>query len=188
MILIRVYNMKTSGIKSNFSYKLMKLIHNNPIVEYIFDPYLILNEAGIKEGQTALEVGCGSGFFTIPAAQLVSSKGKIIALDINEIAIKDVKQKIKQLNLQNIIPLQQDAMNTTLTSDSIDLAFFFGVPRLFRMKEVFQKVFREMNRIIKPRGLISIKSKNSSLISKIESFNFKLIKRTNTIMTFQKQV
>ena len=179
--------MKTSGIKSNLSFKIMKLIHNNPLVKYVVDPYSILLEAGIKEGQTVLEVGCGSGFFTIPAAQLLSKKGQIYALDINEIAMKDIKRKMYSRNIQNIIPLQQDAMNTTLDSNSIDLAFFFGVPRLFRMKDVFNKVFSEMARIIKPGGFISIKSRNSKLISTIELFNFKLINKTNKIKVFQKQ-
>ena len=178
--------MRTSGIKSNLNYRLMKLFHYNPIFNHLSNPYELLKEAGITEGQIVLEVGCGNGYYTIPAADMISNNGKIFALDINSIAISEVTEKMNDNKLHNIVPLHKDAMNTGLDDNSIDLSFFFGVPRLFRMQDVFNKVFNEIYRITKPHGTVVIKSGNQKLISRVESFHLKLIKGANKLLIFQK--
>ncbi len=45
-----------------------------------------LERAGIKEGQTVLDFGCGPGFYAIAAARMVGAKGKVYALDIQPLA------------------------------------------------------------------------------------------------------
>ena len=40
-----------------------------------------LKEVGIRKDQTVLDWGCGSGYYTIPAAKIVGDKGKVYALD-----------------------------------------------------------------------------------------------------------
>jgi len=57
-------------------------------------PEKLLVPAGIKKDQQVLEVGCGPGFFTIPAAEMVGEKGMVYAIDINPYAIKKVEKKI----------------------------------------------------------------------------------------------
>jgi demethylmenaquinone methyltransferase/2-methoxy-6-polyprenyl-1,4-benzoquinol methylase len=53
----------------------------------------ILQGAGIQPGQIVLEVGCGTGFFTIPAAQLVGDEGCLVAMDALSGFIKQVAKK-----------------------------------------------------------------------------------------------
>ena len=38
-----------------------------------------LRKIGLKEGQTVLDFGCGEGHYAIPAAKIVSNKGKVYA-------------------------------------------------------------------------------------------------------------
>lgn len=166
----------------------MKLIHYNPIFNDLSDPYTLLSDSGLEKGHKVLEIGCGAGYYTIPAAEMVSETGTIFALDINSLAMKDVEQKKKQKKLNNIILLRRDAMDTGLDTDSIDVSFLFGVPRLFRMNDVFQAVFKELFRITRPNGLVAIKSKNQKLIAKIESLNFSFDKKTDKIMVFKKKL
>jgi ubiquinone/menaquinone biosynthesis C-methylase UbiE len=45
------------------------------------NPYNRLSTAGLKPGRNVLEVGCGPGFFTIPAAKIVGDEGFVYALD-----------------------------------------------------------------------------------------------------------
>ena len=49
--------------------------------QWLSDPVKTLRGADIKTGQTVLEVGCGTGFFTIPAAQLLGYQGCLVAND-----------------------------------------------------------------------------------------------------------
>ncbi len=37
-----------------------------------------------QPGQTVLKVGCGTGFFTIPATQLIGDEGYLVALDVSK--------------------------------------------------------------------------------------------------------
>jgi len=48
---------------------MMSFVHED-MYRVFRDPYKVLKAAGLKPGQEALEVGCGPGFFTIPAAGL----------------------------------------------------------------------------------------------------------------------
>jgi len=45
------------------------------------DGVQLLRNAGIFEGQTVLDFGCGAGNYTIPAAEIVGKKGKVYAVD-----------------------------------------------------------------------------------------------------------
>ena len=41
-----------------------------------FGPQQALEGAGIRSGQTILEVGCGTGFFTLPAARATGKSAR----------------------------------------------------------------------------------------------------------------
>ena len=47
----------------------------------LMNPDKILYGTDIRPGETVLEVGCGTGFFTIPAARLIGEHGRLVALD-----------------------------------------------------------------------------------------------------------
>ncbi|MBA7575961.1 hypothetical protein ES708_17797 [subsurface metagenome] len=67
---------------SNFAFGIISLMHDNPIIPIFRNPYRFLEAAGLKSGQKVLEVGCGPGFFTIPAAKIVGEEGSIYAVKI----------------------------------------------------------------------------------------------------------
>ena len=79
-----------------------------------------------------------------------------------------------------------DAGVTTLASDSVDVAFLFGVRHSF--KDV-NKVLREMHRILKTKGTLSIQSglPENELIRTVCAdglFNFR--EKTKRISIFEK--
>lgn len=45
-------------------------------------PERLLRELGVRRGMTLVDVGAGSGYFAIPAAELVGPEGKVLALDV----------------------------------------------------------------------------------------------------------
>ena len=55
-------------------------------------PHKILKEY-INEGFLVVDIGCGPGYFTIPMAKMVGSKGKVIAVDLQEKMLGLVKKK-----------------------------------------------------------------------------------------------
>jgi len=44
------------------------------------NPETILSEAGVKPGEVVADIGCGTGYFTIPLAKHVGKRGKVYAL------------------------------------------------------------------------------------------------------------
>ena len=82
-----------SGLEtSKIAYWTIRIMHDNPILPLVKNPYRILNTAGLKKGQQVLEVGCGPGFFTIPASRIVGEEGHVYAVDINPLAVARVKE------------------------------------------------------------------------------------------------
>ena len=70
--------------KSNkhFYDKVMAFTLDNIIRCLFVNPVRLLEKMGVKEGQKIIDIGCGPGFFTIPASKIVGEDGFIFALDI----------------------------------------------------------------------------------------------------------
>ena len=156
---------------SNLSFRILALIHDNPIRSVFCDPYKLLRMAGLKHGQKVLEVGCGPGFFTMPAAKIVGEEGVVYAVDVHPLAIERVKEKIEREGMKNVKPMLANASDTGLPDQSIDLAFIFG---LRYIAGGLENVVVE-NRILKPGGVLSFEKTRGSakkLIEEVEKGGF----------------
>ena len=47
---------------------------------WFWNPDAMLRAAGLRAGETVLEVGAGTGFFTLDAARLLGEDGRLIAV------------------------------------------------------------------------------------------------------------
>jgi ubiquinone/menaquinone biosynthesis C-methylase UbiE len=119
-----------------------------------FGPMKILRGADIHPGQTVLEVGCGTGYFTITAAQLIGDQGCLVAMDVLPMSVEAVSKKVQTARLKNVRVVQGDAMNTKLDAQSMDAVLLFGVipaPML-----PLNRLLPEMHRILKPEGTLAV--------------------------------
>ncbi len=90
------------------------------------DPEAILTEIGLRRGSTFVDIGCGAGFFALPAAKLVGEKGMVYGLDANDEAISWLKKKAAKENLGNL-RLQVGAAEETVYCESCADIVFFGI-------------------------------------------------------------
>lgn len=60
----------------------------------------------ISEGDTVVDVGCGPGVDTIPLAELVGSRGRVIGVDTDEKMLRDADQAAEQSELRDRITHQ----------------------------------------------------------------------------------
>ncbi len=65
-------------------------------------PRELLQQVGLGAGQVILDLGCGAGFFTLPAAELVGPTGRVIATDVQPEMIEATLRRATALNLANI--------------------------------------------------------------------------------------
>lgn len=119
-----------------------------------FGPEEVLRGAGIHPGMTVLEIGCGTGFFTLPAALLLGEQGSLVAMDRMSLSVEAVAAKVRQACLTNTRVVVGDALDTQLETESFDAVLIFGVipaPML-----PMDGLLREVHRILKPGGTMAV--------------------------------
>lgn len=65
------------------------------------NPEEILGTVEIKPNFVAADLGCGSGFFTVPLSRKVK---KVYGIDIQKEMLEFLEQKIRKLKIKNIEP------------------------------------------------------------------------------------
>ncbi len=138
----------------NLVFKPAGLLMGSKLRKRLMPPESTLKIANVQLGQIILEVGCGTGFFTIPAAEMVGDEGRILALDASSGFLKEVSKKVKGSNLNNVRIIQRDALHTGLDTESIDKALLFGVIPFPLLP--LDKLLPEMHRVLKPSGTMSV--------------------------------
>jgi len=118
----------------------------------------VLREIGIEESQTVLDCCCGSGTYTIAAAQLVGEKGLVYAIDTNSEKLKGLRQKVNSIGLQNIEIIEEDVESKIpLPSSSADVVLLYDIFWYFRPTEnKLASLLREVYRAAKPNALLSV--------------------------------
>ncbi len=86
----------------NLIFKPAGMIMESWLRHWILDPDRTLKGAGIEPGQTILEVGSGTGFFTIPAAKMIGGTGSLTAIEPLSNYAKRIGEKVQEAGLKNI--------------------------------------------------------------------------------------
>ena len=92
-----------------------------------FSPAKTLEGAGMQQGQRVLEIGCGTGFFTLPAAGLVGDEGQLVAIDALRVSVDQVARRTEGAGLRNVRVLCANALDTGFDAGTFDLVLLFGV-------------------------------------------------------------
>ncbi len=119
-----------------------------------FGPRQALEGADIRPGQAVLEIGCGTGFFTVPAAHLIGDQGSLVAMDRLPASVEAVSAKVRAAGLQNVRVVEGNALDTKLAAESMDLLLMFGViPAPMLPMDV---LLAEMDRVLRPGGIMAV--------------------------------
>lgn len=114
----------------------------------------LLSRAGVREGQSILDFGCGSGTYTIPAAKLVGEGGTVFALDVNEDAFDELEKTAEKEGLENISRIDSEGgERIPLEDNELDWTFLIDVLHEIEKKS---KLFDEIYRALKPSGSVCV--------------------------------
>ena len=113
------------------------------------NPTHILSSIGLKGGLTLVDIGCGDGFFAIPAARIVGAQGKVYGIDQDEIKIARLKEKARIEGRGNIHAIVGKAEDTLVCEGCADIAFFGIVLHDFGD---LPKVLTNAKRMLKAKG------------------------------------
>lgn len=131
----------------------LSFLLENPFMDRVAGAELLLDRAGIAAGMRVLDVGCGPGRITLPAARRVGPNGEVVALDIQESMLQRVRKKLDAQNVANVCLLHTGIGEGKTEPQSFDRAFLVTV-----LGEIPDKAaaLREIYGALKPGGLLSI--------------------------------
>lgn len=66
------------------------------------DPFGLLRAAGLVGGMTVVDYGAGPGFFALPAAEIVGSSGRVIAVDVEAKMREEICQRAKVMGAEQV--------------------------------------------------------------------------------------
>jgi ubiquinone/menaquinone biosynthesis C-methylase UbiE len=116
-------------------------------------PLPTLEKLGLISTDIVADIGCGIGYFTIPAAGMLDSENKVYALDTSDQMLEEVKKRMSAAGVINIIVIKTDEYDLKLQDESVTFALLVNVLHEIEDKEQF---IIEVRRILKPEGKIAI--------------------------------
>ncbi len=128
----------------------------------------IMSRMNVHEGARALDVCCGTADWTIAIAEATGATGHVTGLDFSEGMLEAGRPKVAAY--PTITLVQGNAMELPFPDDSFDFVTIgFGL----RNVPDYLTVLKEMNRVLKPGGMIAcLETSQSELPGYRQLFRF----------------
>ena len=106
-----------------------------------------------KAGDRILEVGPGTGYYTLDVAEWVKPDGEVEILDLQQEMLDHTIRRAGERGLVNVNPTQSDATSMPYEDDSFDAAFLVTVLGEIPDQDA---ALRELARVLKPGGRLVV--------------------------------
>jgi len=118
----------------------------------IQSPEKLADRLHLAAGSRVLEVGPGSGFFSVAVARRIAA-GRLELLDLQPAMLERIRHKMERATLDNVGYTAASACALPFPGDSFDVAFMVAV-----LGEVPDEAtcLREVWRVLRPGGLLSV--------------------------------
>ena len=103
----------------------------------------------VKSGDTAVDLGCGPGFFALPLADRVGESGRVIAVDLQQEMLDKLRSRAERASLVSRIDMQLCTANAIGVGADADFVLSFYMLHEVPDKERF---LGEVRSILKPGG------------------------------------
>jgi len=122
-------------------------------------PHPYITAARLKDalgdvaGKRVLEVGPGTGYYTLPVAERIGASGRLHILDVQQEMLDLTARRARERGLLNIVATQGDARALPYADGSFDAAFLVTV-----LGEVPDQdaALRELARVLRPGGRLVV--------------------------------
>jgi ubiquinone/menaquinone biosynthesis C-methylase UbiE len=112
-----------------------------------------LERAHVEAGATVLELGPGTGYFSIEASRMIGPSGRLLCLDIQPPMLAELAGHLWEAGVANADLLLADATRLPLADDSVDSAYLIAV-----LGEIPDRpqALAELRRVLRSGGVLSI--------------------------------
>jgi ubiquinone/menaquinone biosynthesis C-methylase UbiE len=122
-------------------------------------PHPFITRARLREilepeaGERVLEIGPGTGYYTLDLAGWVSPGGQVEIFDIQQEFLDHTMRRAEERGIANVRPTQGDAQSLPYDDDSFDAALL--VSTLGEIPDQ-DAALRELKRVLKPGGRLIV--------------------------------
>jgi ubiquinone/menaquinone biosynthesis C-methylase UbiE len=106
-----------------------------------------------RSGERMLEVGPGTGYYTLPVAEWLAPDGRLDVLDVQQEMLDHTMSRAREAGIENIEPTRGDATAMPYEDGSFDGAYLVTVLGEVPDQEA---ALRELRRVVKPGGRIVV--------------------------------
>ena len=106
-----------------------------------------------QPGERILEIGPGTGMFSIPVARLLEPGGTLDVFEVQQVMLDHTMRVAAEENVYNIVPTRGDASRLPYPEDTFDAAFMVTVLGEIPNQEA---ALGELHRVLKPGGRLVI--------------------------------
>jgi ubiquinone/menaquinone biosynthesis C-methylase UbiE len=93
----------------------------------ILPPMEVLIELGLGPGDVFVDIGAGTGYFSLPALDIVEENGRVIAVDTSREMLDELESRVKSAGASNIEIIQSDEYDLKVADSSASFAFICTV-------------------------------------------------------------
>jgi ubiquinone/menaquinone biosynthesis C-methylase UbiE len=125
-----------------------------PLRRQYLDPGEVLGMYGVSSGMTLLDVGCGTGLFTVEMARMLGDNGQVHAVDVQPSMIERTRARAAGAGVTHMVQLHHGGVyDLPFADDTIDLAVLIST-----LGEVPDKpaALSELRRVLKPGARLGI--------------------------------
>jgi SAM-dependent methyltransferase len=122
-------------------------------------PHPFITRARLREildaqpGERVLEVGPGTGYYTLDVAEWVKPEGQVDILDLQQEMLDHTMRRAGERGLANVTPTQSDATAMPYEDGTFDAAFLVTVLGEIPDQDA---ALRELTRVLKPGGRLVV--------------------------------
>jgi ubiquinone/menaquinone biosynthesis C-methylase UbiE len=121
---------------------------DNPLRRLVHDPAAILGGL-VGPGHTAVDIGCGLGYFTLGMAELVGDTGRVVALDVQSSMVHRARRRVTRRGLAERVEFRVCAPERLGFAGPADFALAFWMVHEVSHPEAF---LSEVRSFLGPSG------------------------------------
>jgi predicted methyltransferase len=91
------------------------------------EPRQLVRLLGIRSKMTVADIGAGSGYYVVRLSPIVGPGGRIIAEDVVPDYLQVLRDRVRDLGLQNVVVSRGEPHDPGLPADSLDLAILVHI-------------------------------------------------------------